>query len=120
LNGVTVPSWVPGLGGAHPTFPMFPMLAKGGVVDSATMAIIGESGKEAVMPLENNTGWITNLAGQLAERGGAGGGNTVNISVNVETKGGDFEEADAINIAKKINTALKSQGLSFDQMGALR
>ena len=35
-------------------------------------------------------------------------------------KGGDFEEADAINIAKKINTALKSQGLSFDQMGALR
>ena len=120
LNGVTVPSWVPGLGGAHPTFPMFPMLAKGGVVDSATMAIIGESGKEAVMPLENNTGWITNLAGQLAERGGVGGGNTVNISVNVETKGGDFEEADAINIAKKINTALKSQGLSFDQIGALR
>lgn len=120
LNGVTVPSWVPGLGGAHPTFPMFPMLAKGGVVDSATMAIIGESGKEAVMPLENNTGWITNLARQLAERGGAGSGNTVNISVNVETKGGDFEEADAINIAKKINTALKSQGLSFDQMGALR
>ena len=120
LNGVTVPSWVPGLGGAHPTFPMFPMLAKGGVVDSATMAIIGEAGKEAVMPLENNTGWITNLAGQLAERGGAGGGNTVNISVNVEAKGGDFEEADAINIAKKINTALKSQGLSFDQMGALR
>ena len=120
LNGVTVPSWVPGLGGAHPTFPMFPMLAKGGVVDNATMAIIGESGKEAVMPLENNTGWITNLAGQLAERGGVGGGNTVNISVNVETKGGDFEEADAINIAKKINTALKSQGLSFDQIGALR
>ena len=120
LNSIKVPDWVPGLGGAHPNFPTIPMLAKGGVVDNATMAIIGESGKEAVMPLENNTGWITNLAGQLAERGGTGGGNTVNISVNVETKGGDFEEADAINIAKKINTALKSQGLSFDQMGALR
>ena len=120
LNSIKVPDWVPGLGGAHPNFPTIPMLAKGGVVDNATMAIIGESGKEAVMPLENNTGWITNLAGQLAERGGAGGGNTVNISVNVETKGGDFEEADAINIAKKINTALKSQGLNFDQIGALR
>ena len=120
LNSIKVPDWVPGLGGAHPNFPTIPMLAKGGVVDSATMAIIGESGKEAVMPLENNTGWITNLAGQLAERGGAGSGNTVNISVNVETRGGDFEEADAINIAKKINTALKSQGLSFDQIGALR
>ena len=120
LNSIKVPDWVPGLGGAHPNFPTIPMLAKGGVVDNATMAIIGEAGKEAVMPLENNTGWITNLAGQLAERGGVGGGNTVNISVNVETKGGDFEEADAINIAKKINTALKSQGLSFDQIGALR
>ena len=120
LNSVKVPDWVPGLGGAHPNFPTIPMLAKGGVVDNATMAIIGEAGKEAVMPLENNTGWITNLAGQLAERGGTGGGNTVNISVNVETRGGDFEEADAINIAKKINTALRSQGLSFDQMGALR
>ena len=120
LNSIKVPDWVPGLGGAHPNFPTIPMLAKGGVVNNATMAIIGEAGKEAVMPLENNTGWITNLAGQLAERGGVGGGNTVNISVNVETKGGDFEEADAINIAKKINTALKSQGLSFDQMGALR
>lgn len=120
LNSIKVPDWVPGLGGAHPNFPTIPMLAKGGVVDNATMAIIGESGKEAVIPLENNTGWITNLAGQLAERGGVGGGNTVNISVNVETKGGDFEEADAINIAKKINTALKSQGLSFDQIGALR
>lgn len=120
LNSIKVPDWVPGLGGAHPNFPTIPMLAKGGVVDNATMAIIGEAGKEAVMPLENNTGWITNLAGQLAERGGVGGGNTVNISVNVETKGGNFEEADAINIAKKINTALKSQGLSFDQIGALR
>lgn len=120
LNSIKVPDWVPGLGGAHPNFPTIPLLAKGGVVDNATMAIIGEAGKEAVMPLENNTGWITNLAGQLAERGGVGGGNTVNISVNVETRGGDFEEADAINIAKKINTALKSQGLSFDQIGALR
>ena len=120
LNSIKVPDWVPGLGGAHPNFPTIPMLAKGGVVDNATMAIIGEAGKEAVMPLENNTGWITNLAGQLAERGGVGGGNTVNISVNVETKGGNFEEEDAINIAKKISTALKSQGLSFDQMGALR
>lgn len=42
-----------------------PMLAKGGVVDSATLAVIGEQGKEAVMPLENNTGWITELAEKL-------------------------------------------------------
>lgn len=41
-----------------------PRLAQGGVVDSATAAIIGENGKEAVIPLENNT---DNWAGLLAE-----------------------------------------------------
>lgn len=42
-----------------------PMLAKGGVVNSATLAMIGENGKEAVMPLERNTGWISQLAEKL-------------------------------------------------------
>lgn len=41
-------------------------LAKGGVVDKPTYSLIGEAGKEAVMPLENNTGWIRELAQQLA------------------------------------------------------
>ncbi len=44
----------------------FPRLARGGVVDSATFAEIGEAGAEAVVPLENNTGWITKIAQQLA------------------------------------------------------
>lgn len=43
-----------------------PMLAKGGIVDGPTLAVIGEAGKEAVMPLENNTGWITELAQKLS------------------------------------------------------
>lgn len=42
-----------------------PKLAKGGVVDSATLAVIGEQGKEAVVPLENNTEWIDMLATRL-------------------------------------------------------
>ena len=42
-----------------------PMLAKGGVVNGATLAMIGENGKEAVMPLERNTGWINELAQKL-------------------------------------------------------
>ena len=44
------------------------MLAKGGIVDSPTIAMVGEAGREAVMPLENNTGWITDLANKVAER----------------------------------------------------
>lgn len=43
-----------------------PQLAKGGIVDSATLAVVGERGKEAVMPLENNTEWIDILASRLA------------------------------------------------------
>lgn len=53
--------------------PRIPMLAKGGIVDSATLAVIGERGKEAVMPLENNTGWISLLADKLASRMPQGG-----------------------------------------------
>lgn len=45
--------------------PQIPLLAKGGIVDSATLAVIGERGKEAVLPLENNTEWIDILAAKI-------------------------------------------------------
>jgi phage-related protein len=45
-----------------------PQLARGGIVDSATLAVIGERGKEAVVPLENNTEWMDKLADRLAAR----------------------------------------------------
>lgn len=45
-----------------------PQLAKGGVVDRATLAMIGEDGAEAVVPLEKNTGWIDSLAEKLSYR----------------------------------------------------
>lgn len=69
-----VPDWVPGIGGK--TFGLniptignvsIPRLAKGGIVDQATIAMIGEAGKEAVVPLENNTGWIDKLAARIGE-----------------------------------------------------
>lgn len=43
-----------------------PALAKGGIADGATLAMIGEAGKEAVIPLERNTGWMKELAEQLS------------------------------------------------------
>lgn len=46
--------------------------ATGGVFDRPTYALIGEDGKEAVMPLEKNTGWIDQLAARL-------GGGSVTI-----------------------------------------
>lgn len=67
----TVPSWVPGLGGKGFDVPDIPMLANGGIVNSATLAIIGEKGPEAVVP--------------LSKMGDMGGGTNVTIHVN----GGD-------------------------------
>lgn len=67
-----VPDWVPLIGGKHFGFniPKIPKLAQGGVVDKPTFAEIGENGKEVVMPLENNTGWITELADQINSNNG--------------------------------------------------
>lgn len=39
-----------------------PALATGGIVTSPTTALIGEAGKEAVLPLEQNTDWMDELA----------------------------------------------------------
>lgn len=43
-----------------------PRLEMGGIIDKATLAMIGENGKEAVVPLENNTEWLDMLANRLA------------------------------------------------------
>lgn len=38
-----------------PKIPEIPKLARGGIVDSPTLAMIGEAGKEAIVPLENTS-----------------------------------------------------------------
>lgn len=45
--------------------PQIPKLAKGGIVDTPTLAMIGEKGKEAVVPLED-TSFVSTLAGAIA------------------------------------------------------
>lgn len=42
-----------------------PRLARGGIVDKPTLSLIGEAGREAVVPLENNTEWMEKLASML-------------------------------------------------------
>ena len=42
-----------------------PRLAEGGIVDKPTIAQIGENGREAVVPLERNTGWMNEVADRL-------------------------------------------------------
>ena len=45
-----------------------PYLAKGGIIDSPTLAMVGEAGKEAVVPLENNTQGLDLIGDKLLER----------------------------------------------------
>jgi hypothetical protein len=79
----SVPDWVPGLGGKGWDVPDIPMLANGGIVTRPTLALIGESGPEAVIPLNR--------------RNGAGG-----VVINITHPLGTPEQ-----IARAVNDALR-------------
>lgn len=86
-----------------------PYLAKGGIIDNPTLAMVGEAGKEAVVPLENNTQGLDLLAAKLMER--LGGANISDSdkdrAINIILKIGDLEFArvliDSINKITKMN-----------------
>ena len=67
-----IPDWVPKYGGSKFGFNLktvkIPRLATGGIAVNSTLANIGENGKEAILPLENNTGWMDALADKIAAR----------------------------------------------------
>lgn len=67
-GGIDLINLIPGVTVGKVKELSLPRLAKGGVVDSATIAMIGEAGKEAVVPLENNTEWMNLLADKIASR----------------------------------------------------
>lgn len=67
-SAITVINAIPGVNIKKLKTLTVPKLAKGGVIDGATLAMIGERGKEAVVPLENNTEWMDKLADRLATR----------------------------------------------------
>jgi hypothetical protein len=76
----SIPSWVPGIGGkgfSFPSFPSIPALADGGIVSRPTLALIGEAGPEAVVPLG---------------RGGGMGNITVNVAGSVISEGDLIEQ----------------------------
>jgi hypothetical protein len=63
------PDWVPGLGGKGFSVPQIPQLAEGGIVSGPTLAMIGEAGPEAVVPLDRARGFgnvTVNVNGGLA------------------------------------------------------
>lgn len=83
IGSFDIPDGVPIFGGSKIGFDFseikIPRLAKGGVVPYRTVAEIGEAGKEAVLPLENNTEWMDILADKIASRSGTQG---INVSAS--------------------------------------
>ena len=86
----------------------FTRLAKGGVVDKPTPAIFGEDGAEAVVPLENNTGWLDKVASRLHELTSQQGGGLGNLSIkSVELEQAQVSEMRSLNsTADKILAAI--------------
>ena len=73
-----------------------PQLAKGGIVNKPTLAMIGEDGPEAVVPLS-----------QRNNPGGAGmGGGTYNITVNA---GGITDRTDKRALAREIGNMIQQE-----------
>lgn len=83
--GFDVPDWVPVIGGQKWGFniPEIPELARGGVLRRGQLGLLEGSGAEAVVPLENNAGWIHNVAADLLRQIAAvNGGSVTNIGGN--------------------------------------
>lgn len=96
LNSVhfDIPDWVPALGGKSFSLNLqeigkvnLPRLANGGITTGATLAEIGEAGREAVLPLDRNTSWMEDLANAIAEKM-PGLDNPVNLTLSID--GDDF------------------------------
>jgi hypothetical protein len=75
IRGIKIPVIAP----SGIRIPNIPYLAQGGVISSPTVAMLGEAGKEAVMPLERNTEWIDKLAEKINTSSGGGGNLIVKI-----------------------------------------
>jgi phage-related protein len=105
-----------------------PKLAKGGIVSSPTVAQLGESGQEAVVPLENNTEWLDKLASKINNSNNSGMNNssdiipvtneqksqsnsiTINVSGVFATSAQEQKKIADI-IAKQLNSSLRAKGL---------
>lgn len=74
---------VPGINLGYLNTFNLPRLARGGIITQPTKAIIGEAGKEAVIPLENNLEYLDLIADKLASRIGSNSGSYI---INMDSR----------------------------------
>ncbi|MCC8129738.1 MAG: hypothetical protein LIO51_07370 [Clostridiales bacterium] len=83
--------------------PTISRLAEGGVTTGPVFSLIGEAGREAVLPLERNTDWMDRLAERLAQAEGRQGDGLV-LEVHV----GD--ELLAKQVIRRVNETTRRTG----------
>lgn len=101
---------VPGLGWlAGVQIPQIPHLAEGGIIDKPTVAMIGEAGTEAIVPLKN-TGFVNTLAQAVttAVQGGGKTGTNGDINVTMQIDGNTFGKL----CVKAINAQTRKLGVN--------
>ena len=98
---------VPGISVGKLSELSFPRLAQGGITTGPTTALIGEAGKEAVIPLERNTeNWTAPLAKALAEQFEQEGISTAgHITVNMYNNINNNLDAD--EIGQRLMTSIR-------------
>lgn len=67
------------------TLPTVSKLAEGGITTGPAFSLIGEAGREAVLPLERNTGWMDQLAERIGRTLGQSGETVVEVNIGGET-----------------------------------
>ena len=90
---VTVPDWVPGLGGSHFGIDIAPVsfgriskLEEGGILRKGQKGYLEGAGDEAVVPLEKSEGWLTALAEKINGTSKSSQPITININGYDKTK----------------------------------
>ena len=67
INGaISLINKLPGVSVSKISKLSLPRLAQGGIVDKPTVAMFGEDGREAVIPLEKNTQWLREVGKELS------------------------------------------------------
>ena len=104
-RGISALNKLPGVSIRFITPPQIPMLANGGVANGATPAVIGEAGREAVLPLDRNTEWAGTLASILAKE--MNNDEKVGATYNITMNNNINNELDADEIGRKLLTSIR-------------
>lgn len=70
-------------------------LARGGIVNAATLFgpyLVGEAGKEAIVPLEDNVGWIDKVASRVVSMMGGSGQQDITIHEHIYLDGRQIKD----------------------------